>query len=584
VKRSPLRAWCAPLLLLAGSVTFQGPACRPEAPAEAPVAFRATDGTIYTDRLFAGLLRLEQSPWPLTPAQARTCLGVLDYLDAKLKRNQAYDDALARLLTPAQRRTIEARAAGLDASTLHEAVNPEALWGMVDTLEGIAGTPRPAAPLEAPPGTVVEGRPLGVSRMTSFVVAFPTLQADPGLAVGPDQARALLPWVYSYAALKDTKTQAKADILGVLTADQQAWIDANVPGTGVRDMTMLAREVRALAETRASGDLHWMAADLVAVEEGAVRVVGPFGEERLPLEAGAAAALATRPLPAGITLQLACRPEGDALTAVRVSPQNGLPIRFGRVVEEDASRVVLESPFGRETFLRNRWSDVPADGGPGAWVGLKHYDAGGVRAVLNYRPGPGRPEERGVVREVHGDRVVLATLKGMREVRVGGAPPAEGQAVVVTRPAGADAARVEPAEEPFLFTGKLSAPVREGRATFVDAWGGRLGDVAFRLASEDVLPRDLAPGDLADVRYRLSGPDGPVAVQVSERALSPVYFGEITAIDDERVELVTMQGQRHALRITTDTLRPHPVRAGDRADVGYDPGADPPVATLIVRE
>jgi hypothetical protein len=542
------------------------------------------DGTIYTDRLFDGLLRLEESPYPLTAAQAGTCLEVLDYLEDKLRRNQAYDDALVGLLTPAQRQALEARAAGLEPATLHEAVNPETLWRVVAELESIAGIARPARALEAPAGTAVASRPLRVSRMTSFVVAFPVLQADPSLAVGREQARNLLPWVFSYVALKDMKTQAKADILGVLSPVQEAWIDAHVPASDLEDMTRLIRDVRALAEARVATGLLWVTADFVAVEEGNVRVVGPFGEERLPIDAAAAAELVRRPIHPGATIQVECRPDGDALVAVGVKPHNGLPIRFGRVVEEDASRVVLESPFGLETFARNRWSDVPAGGGHGAWVGLKHYDVDGVRTVLNYRPGPGRFEERGIVRVAEADRVLLATVKGPREVRIARKPPLSvGQALVVSRTPGGEV-HVELAEEPFLFTGKLAAREADGRVAFVDAWGGRLGDVVFTLASDGILPAGLEPGDLADVRYRLPPEGGPVAVAIDERALSPVYFGEITAIDDARVEVVTMQGQRHLLRIAAGTLRPHPVRVGDRADVGYDPGTDPPVATLIVKE
>jgi len=118
----------------------------------------------------------------------------------------------------------------------------------------------------------------------------------------------------------------------------------------------------------------------------------------------------------------------------------------------------------------------------------------------------------------------------------------------------------------------------------VDAWGGRLGRVPFVAAGGDVVPPDLAPGDLADVRYRIP-PDGvPVAIQVVERPLSFVYFGEIRAIDDHSVEILTLQGQRHVLQVTSDTLRPHPVRVGDHADVGYLPGSEPAEATLIVKE
>jgi hypothetical protein len=115
----------------------------------------------------------------------------------------------------------------------------------------------------------------------------------------------------------------------------------------------------------------------------------------------------------------------------------------------------------------------------------------------------------------------------------------------------------------------------------VDAWGATLGVVAFRLDACGGACADIVPGDLVEVGYTFA--DGAPRVDwLVEKTLSPVFFGEVTAIDDTRVELVTLQRQRKSLRMTDGTRVPTPIRPGDFADVVWR--GEPPEAVLVVKE
>ncbi len=243
-----------PLLAgLAGLLLWTWRPAPPGGPPAPVVATPAADGSIYTDKLFQGLLALEASPIAPTRDQAAGILEVLDKLDRKLVRNQMYDDRLMEILTPAQIAVVEAGAVGLDEERMRQGLNPGILWAAVQDLERLSGQARPKEEIPAPPGTVVQARDLQASRMSLFVLAWPTLQADPTLAVGAEQAGRLLPWVYSYVSLKTMKQQTKADILQILRPDQIAWIDAHGQvDHAIHDMTVLTRELRAAMVRRAT--------------------------------------------------------------------------------------------------------------------------------------------------------------------------------------------------------------------------------------------------------------------------------------------------------------------------------------------
>lgn len=224
----------------------------PAAPAPGAQPFRAIDGSIYTDKLFWGLLSLESSPEPVTPAQATEVLRVIGLLEAKLRKNQYYDDQLVAHLRPEQLAYTEARVAGLSADEMHADFNPAHIHEVVDELEAIAGIRRPPVEVEVPAGVPMPTRPLTISRMTSFMIAWDSMQADPALTVDAAQAARLLPYVDSYVRLKSMKQQTKRDILAVLTDGQKRWIDDHpARDEEISDMTRLTARVKTAMEARA---------------------------------------------------------------------------------------------------------------------------------------------------------------------------------------------------------------------------------------------------------------------------------------------------------------------------------------------
>jgi hypothetical protein len=211
----------------------------------APQPYRAADGSIYTDKLFLGVLSLEQSPHPLSPAQAREVLRVIGLLEAKLRKNAYYDERIVALSTPAQVALMDAEGARLTQDVMHARFTPERIRGVVAELERLAEAKAPAEELSVPEKVLPNARPATVSRMTLFMVSFDTMQADPALAIGKEQAAALLPVVDAYVRLKSMKQQTKADILAALSDEQKAWIDTHPPARDdIRDMTVLTAQLK----------------------------------------------------------------------------------------------------------------------------------------------------------------------------------------------------------------------------------------------------------------------------------------------------------------------------------------------------
>ncbi len=347
-----------------------------------------------------------------------------------------------------------------------------------------------------------------------------------------------------------------------------------------------------------------LTASVLSVGEASIEVLGPQGVLRLvPRQGSAAAFLADVPHAPGTTLSfttLASTAEERTVVGVRV--HTGLPIAYGRVVGLDTRAIVLESPLGRRTFARNRWSDVPAEVEVGRWVGLKHYGVprpgdpdGDQRTVLNVMPLPGEIVERGVVLRVEAGppRVaVLATIKGERTIELPAAEVAAGSAVEIRRAPSAppEDTVVTAITPPFPFIGKLVEREAPDRVRMVDAWGQVLGQVVLALASPAVFADTIVPGDLVELAYRIPPEGLSVAVEARERELSPVYFGRILRLrlpgPDSRgeLELVTLQRQHKVLDLTADTFVPVPIREGDDADVGYERGSVPETARFVVKE
>jgi hypothetical protein len=227
-------------------------------PASTQSTFTARSGRIYTDKLFWGLLLLEDSQGhAVSPEQAAAILTVLEMLQRKLTKNEYYDQLLEGVLRPEQKAFLESTAAKLTEDQLHATVDPSRMAHVEQVLVNLAGieAPAPDTDIAVPEGIEVQARPLRISRMMAFMVSFEPLMAQSDLAITPEQARDLLPTVFSYVNLKNSQRQSKREILGILRDDQKDWIDANVVlrTDGLLDMTALQSQVRDLMTTRAAG-------------------------------------------------------------------------------------------------------------------------------------------------------------------------------------------------------------------------------------------------------------------------------------------------------------------------------------------
>ncbi|MFZ5479601.1 MAG: hypothetical protein ACOZNI_22740 [Myxococcota bacterium] len=305
-----------------------------------------------------------------------------------------------------------------------------------------------------------------------------------------------------------------------------------------------------------------MTVDVLDVGE-TIRFMGPHGEQSLPLASPASAKR-------GDTVQLDCETLADgSRRVVAAAPHLGLGIFYGTVASLDP--LVVRSPLGDRTFRVEPWSDLPAGLAVGEYVGAKFYKDGGD-VILNVRRFPGEVVDVGVVEAVR--PLIVRTLGGPRTHDVA-ADVAVGDYVAVGK-------TVEKRTPPLPFTGKMSSwDPSTGVFAMVDAWGASLGVVSFRLDACDGDCAATKPGDLVEVTYEFEA-GTPAIRSFAKRTLSPVYFGEVTAIDGERVALTTLQQQPKEVRVTPATRIPVPIAPGDFADVVWR--GDPPEALLVVKE
>ncbi len=224
-------------------------------PAETEKKFLAIDGTIYTDKLFHGLLDLDESPAPITATEADDILRVLTLLEDKFRKNQYYDEQVMAILSATQRQFLERNAEGITGEKMHENFSPEKIHAIVDDLEAIAQVQRPVDEVSVPDEVGPLVRPTTISRMTTFMLGYRGLQADPTLAIGRDDAARLLPFVDSYVRMKSMQQSTKHDILEILSMEQKLWIDRH-PSTdeAVADMTRLEARVKAAMQARVDSE------------------------------------------------------------------------------------------------------------------------------------------------------------------------------------------------------------------------------------------------------------------------------------------------------------------------------------------
>jgi hypothetical protein len=197
-----------------------------------------------------------------------------------------------------------------------------------------------------------------------------------------------------------------------------------------------------------------------------------------------------------------------------------------------------------------------------------------------------------VVARNEGGRLVVHTLAGTWTLpSPAGIPPAPRQAAVFRYeldPAGrATDVRWEPQAAGLRFVGKMSeVPAGPGTFNVVDVWGNLLGVIPFLLGPGVAPPAGVKPGDLVELEYTFDEAGSPVATVVTQRVLSPVYFGRLDRIGEADLSMTTLQRQRREVRLRPDTFIPSPVQVGDMADVIWedDPGGGTPFARAIVKE
>lgn len=362
-----------------------------------------------------------------------------------------------------------------------------------------------------------------------------------------------------------------------LACAEPAPVPATVPAPGkVPEVGPAAPTPR----TAGSAALARIQAEIVEVSGEAVTALTPEGQVVLKLRPGGLVGQA-RP---SATVMLECSADSAGVyTIERVLPQQGLEIDYGRVTELGAETLTITRSLGASRFLVNRWSDLPPALSVGEYLGVKHYSTDAGQAILNARRMPGRVEAAGVVTEASPGSLTVQTLGGARTWPLDGA--AVGDAVIVhyTRgAAGAEDLGVTVQSGPLRFTGKHSDwDAATGTLGMVDAWGGLHGVVRFKLTSP--LPAGLVPGDLADTTWTWR--DGALTlVEVTERALSPVYFGRIDSIDDTSLTMTTLQRQHKVLQRAPDLFMPRPIAVGDMADVMWRREGEATIAEAIVKE
>jgi hypothetical protein len=339
---------------------------------------------------------------------------------------------------------------------------------------------------------------------------------------------------------------------------------------------------------------YFVNAKVLEVHDDALRVLSTAGEQEIQLARGT---FLPRWVAPGSLVDLDCaRDSQERLELFRVQSPKGLPVDFGRVARLDTTEVTIENKLGSTSYDVSPWSDLPRDLASGDFVTLKFFDLGGRPTILNVREQAGHLETAGIVRAISGTHVRIQTIKDevgldLPAVDVDGLAP--GSLVVVSWTGDADGQErildVKRQDE-LTFIGKFQQDGENpGEVKMVDAWGGTLGVVGFRMAGGEGFGTEVSPGDLVEVLYGFSPREAdntPIIRSWKKRVLSQVWFGQIEAIDARHVEMVTLQKQAHTARIDGETTMPFRIAAGDMADVAWvaAPDGGLPFARLIVKE
>ena len=212
--------------------------------------FRASSGGIYTDKLFFGLIMLEDTDLRLDQAQAEDVIRRIHHNQRKMKLNQYLDEQLRRALSSDQIAYLKGQGHALSQQRLHAGVNPERIQDVTQVIVRLAGSPR-QPPLRIPEGHPIQ-RPYKVSLITLFIISFNDLQTVHSLGISLRQARLLSPVLQRYALLKSLGAETKVGILAELTPEQKRFIDEKAPEmpAEVGDISALQNRLKSMLEKR----------------------------------------------------------------------------------------------------------------------------------------------------------------------------------------------------------------------------------------------------------------------------------------------------------------------------------------------
>lgn len=231
----------------ARSTKVANPAGLPTAKVPGPAGNQAR-GPQNLNQLLVGILLLEESPFPITPAQAARIGQAMD--------GGAPDFQVGAFLTARAAEVLrDEQVAALVASRharFEPATRPERV-ALVDDLKRLARTDsreRVPMPTGLPEDPAKRGKPPQV--LDLLTTGYDELQRDERLALSQEQATRLLPLSQEYAFLHLTIEEVLVEIL---TSEQEEYIAGNLGRVRPEEsqMTVLDRQLRPLIAARARG-------------------------------------------------------------------------------------------------------------------------------------------------------------------------------------------------------------------------------------------------------------------------------------------------------------------------------------------
>jgi hypothetical protein len=197
----------------------------------------AAQGNIKMDRLVAGLVKLEESPVPLTAGQAKKMLAIMGTLDGSFIKIDYLSAQIDGILTPAQKEYLSRQVTAGGPRPIGTVIVQD-VKRVKDRLIAIAGQGI-STPIAFPDNyRPVEKSPEpGLPFVPTF---FLLVNCFDGLEKGitADQAKKLLPIVNAYPQ-SGNPDKLTSELLGVLTAEQKKEIDKVIKGLSKNPQDMV---------------------------------------------------------------------------------------------------------------------------------------------------------------------------------------------------------------------------------------------------------------------------------------------------------------------------------------------------------